>query len=121
MKKLSLFIFLNVVLLLTIFAVYSVVLNNYTKYLEMSDTQFDGVTYLQKISKLSMKITKYMGGVSYDVKKKDLQLIYKDINFCVDEMYKQQLSNKFFINKKLNLQLNKIKLFEMSEDEYYQF
>ncbi len=121
MKKTSQLIIVYITLITIVSTIYNFINSQDKEQLKIVVKQLDGLEYITNISALTMHVTKYVGAVSSDTSSKELRVIYKDINNCVNAIYAQQKLSKEFINPELNKQLQKIKKFEVSEDGYYQF
>jgi len=110
------------ILLLTTFsAIYYAIKSENEKQLGIVTLQIDGLEYLNKIASLNTVITDYVSSTSHKTDAKKLRTIFKEVNFNIDAIYEHQKENKEFSNKKLNRQLELIKKFEFSQEEYYEF
>ncbi len=121
MKKISQFILLYIISVITILGVYFITNSSWQKNLETANIQVDGLEYLNEISHLSIAMTKCLSGISCNIDKKRLNIIYQEVTLHIDNIYKLQNKEKLFVNEDLNKQLELIRLFKVSEEESYQF
>jgi len=99
-------------LIIAISATYSAARTYYKKRLDTTHTQLNGLSYLDKLSKLSIAITRYLDNNTYlDNKLK--------IKFSVQDLQKEQKRINYIASEELNTQLEHMKEFKISEDDYY--
>jgi len=114
MKRILQFSILNIFLIIVISAIYSATITYYKEHLKTTYTQLDGLIYLEKLSTLSVVITQYLDDDTYSDNK-------LKVKFCVQDLQKAQKRINYVANKDLNNQLENMKKFKMSEDDYYKF
>jgi len=118
MKILLSFLITYVFALSLIFVIHFHLESDYNLQAKVTKSEIHGLSYLTTLYKLSINIATLNNKNNYEKSRKILQ---RKVLTNIDALYSLQKENRAYINKNFNIELEKLKKFNMTTEEYYDF